>query len=75
MWITITWIIVSIIIASYGEKRKIGFMLALLVSLVFSPLIGIICVALSERKSNDNGRNNSSEKTNKGFDIEQFRKN
>ena len=57
------------------RKKKIGFMLALLVSLIFSPLIGIICVALSERKSNDNGRNNSSEKTNKGFDIEQFRKN
>lgn len=76
MWTILLWIVISVIIASYGEKRKIGFTLALLVSLIFSPLIGFICVALSERKSNGNGQNSSSnEKTDKGFDIEQFRKN
>lgn len=75
MWIVV-WIIVSFIIASYGGQRKIGFVVALLVSLILSPLIGFMCVALSERKNNDGGQNNSSnQNTDKGFDIEQFRRN
>jgi amino acid transporter len=68
------WIILAFIIAYYGGQRKIGFPTALLVSLILSPFIGLICVALSEAKSNDGGQNNTSDHSkNEGFDIEQFR--
>jgi len=69
-------IIFAFIIASYGGQRKIGFTVALLVSLSLSPLIGFMCVVLSERKNKDDDQNNSSnQNTNNGFDIEQFRRN
>jgi len=70
------WIIIAFIIASYGGQRKIGFIVALLVSLILSPLIGFMCVVLSERKNKDDGNNNPpNQNTNNEFDIEQFRKN
>jgi len=59
-------VIASIIIASYGGKRKIGFGVALAVSLLLSPLIGFICVALSQRID-------TTPKNQSGFDIEKFR--
>ncbi len=76
MMFVFIWIIVAFIIASYGGQRKIGFIVALLVSLILSPLIGFMCVVLSERKNKGDGHNNSSnQNTDNGFDIEQFRRN
>jgi hypothetical protein len=42
-------IILSCIVAHYGKKREIGYLNAFLVSFVFSPLMGFICVALSDK--------------------------
>ena len=47
--IIIVWIILTIILAWYGGYRKIGFWGAFFLSLLLSPLIGLIAVALSEK--------------------------
>ncbi|MGB0976407.1 MAG: SHOCT domain-containing protein [Prolixibacteraceae bacterium] len=44
------WIIFSFVIASIGSNRKIGFGGALILSLIFSPLIGLIIVLCSSKK-------------------------
>ena len=46
-------IILSCIVAHYGKKREIGWLDSFFASLLFSPIIGFICVALSD-KLNDN---------------------
>lgn len=77
MWILI-YIIVCFILAAYGEKRKIGFWGTLIVSALLSPIIGFMCVALSERKQNDNNNDrdfNSGSHKDAGFDIERYRSN
>ncbi|MCA0428356.1 MAG: SHOCT domain-containing protein [Bacteroidetes bacterium] len=43
------WLPLTFVVGWYGADRKIGATAALLISLIFSPLIGLICVALSER--------------------------
>ena len=43
----IIWIGLSVLCAILGNNRKIGFFGAFIVSFLFSPLIGIIVVALS----------------------------
>lgn len=47
----ILWIVLSFIVAFIGSGRKIGFGFSLLLSLLFSPLIGLIIVAISKSKS------------------------
>jgi hypothetical protein len=47
----IAWVILSIIIGALGKDRKCGFFYAMIASLLFSPVIGAIYVALSDRKS------------------------
>ena len=47
----IIWIILSLVFASLGKTRKIGFGRALLICLLFSPLIGLIVVLISEKHS------------------------
>lgn len=49
--IIIIWIILSILIAALGRKRKIGFGRALLICILLSPLIGLIFVLVSEKHS------------------------
>lgn len=68
--IILFWIIISFVLAIYGGKRKIGFGVSLLVSLLLSPLIGFICVALSERIQNNKAKNNYND-----FDINNYRQN
>lgn len=51
--IFITWILLSFLVAFFGSSRKIGFGVALLVSLLLSPLIGFICLILSKDKQTD----------------------
>lgn len=43
-------VLLSFVVASQGEYRKIGFWGALFISLIFTPLIGILVVLASERK-------------------------
>ena len=49
MWI-FAWIILSVIVAFLGKDRSCGFLGALLLSLLFSPIIGILIVIASKRK-------------------------
>ena len=53
------WIILSLFVGMIGYKNKIGFSLALVWSIVFSPIIGLLIVLrykrvkkIFERKSN-----------------------
>ena len=75
MEIFLIWLISSFVIASYGANRKIGFGLALIACLFLSPLIGAICVALSERNNNNDKTNKPPGETTTGFDIERYRAN
>lgn len=49
--IVILWIILSILFASFGRNRKIGFGRAFLICILLSPLIGLIVVLISEKHS------------------------
>jgi len=49
--IGILWIILSILFASLGRNRKIGFGRAFLICILLSPLIGLIVVLISEKHS------------------------
>jgi hypothetical protein len=49
----IGWIVLSIIVAFIGSSKTIGFFFSLLLSLLFSPIIGLIIVALSKSKQTD----------------------
>ena len=71
--VTILHVLISLIIGYYGAQRKIGFLLSFLISLLGTPLIAIICVLLSEKRS-DNDRFGDGQKQEKHFDIEQYRK-
>lgn len=65
MGLIILWIIFSLIVAHYGEERKIGRGGTLLVCLIFSPLIGLIVLLSSEKKlKKENINFNSNIKTN-----------
>jgi hypothetical protein len=48
MGIVFGWIILSFIIGIVGSNRKIGFLSALFISLIFSPLIGLIFTLISK---------------------------
>jgi tetratricopeptide (TPR) repeat protein len=50
------WFIFSIIIGAIGEKRKIGFAGGFFLSLLLSPLIGLIIVLVSEKKEVNTGQ-------------------
>lgn len=43
----LVWVVLSIIVAFVGMEKRIGFVLAFLSSMVFSPIIGIIVTMLS----------------------------
>lgn len=47
----ILWVVLCFVIASFGSDRKIGWAGAFFVSLILSPLIGLIVVAISSKKS------------------------
>lgn len=53
MYIFIVWLIFSFLIAYLGTNRKIGFGGALAISLIFSPLIGLIFVLTSKDLQTD----------------------
>jgi hypothetical protein len=49
--IVILWIVLSILFASLGRNRKIGFGRAFLTCILLTPLIGLIVVLVSEKHS------------------------
>lgn len=51
MEIIFGWFLFSIIVGAIGSNRKIGFGMALLASLLLSPLIGLIITLVSESNS------------------------
>jgi hypothetical protein len=48
----ILWIVFSFIVGSLGKNKNIGFGYAFIISLLFSPLIGLIFVLFSANKIN-----------------------
>jgi len=51
----ILWnILLALVVAHYGQKREIGWLDSFFASLVFSPIIGFICVALSDKLNDKN---------------------
>ena len=44
-------VVLTIIISIAGKKRKIGFWISLLLCIFFTPIVGLIAVLLSEKKS------------------------
>ena len=59
--IFVSWIILSFLVAMAGSGRKIGFFGALILSLIFSPVVGIIGVALSAREEEKKSTFNEAE--------------
>lgn len=53
MAIFVSWIFLSFIIGFIGDSRKIGFTGAFFVCILLSPLLGIIVVLSSKRKSDE----------------------
>jgi len=51
MGVVIVWIILSFLIASAGSSRKIGYLQSLFISLLLSPIIGLIVVLFSDKNS------------------------
>lgn len=45
------WIFSIIAVSIKGKERKIGFWIALLLSVLFTPILGLIAVLLSEKKN------------------------
>lgn len=56
MGIFFTWIILSFIVGFIGSDRKIGFGGAFFISLIFSPLIGLIFTLISKTKEEEKYR-------------------
>jgi hypothetical protein len=50
-FLIVLWLLVSFALAFAGKSRRIGFTQALVVSLLLSPLIGLIIILLSEKNS------------------------
>lgn len=48
--IYISWIALAIVCGALGDYRKVGGITAFFIALIFSPIVGFIVVALSERK-------------------------
>lgn len=46
----VTWVIFSFLVALFGATRGIGFSKSLLVSVILTPLVGIIAALLSKSK-------------------------
>jgi hypothetical protein len=46
----ILWVAFCFVVASFGKDKNIGWGGAFVVSLIFSPLIGLIVVAISSKK-------------------------
>lgn len=46
--IVVLWVALAFVVAAFGGKRNIGFGLAFILSIIFSPLIGLICVLISD---------------------------
>lgn len=53
MEIVILWLLFSVIVGALGASRKIGFFGAFFISLLLSPLIGLIVTLFSKDKQTD----------------------
>lgn len=51
MGIAIAWIVLSFVVGFVGDGRKIGFFGAFALSLIFSPLVGILITLASSSKA------------------------
>ena len=57
--IIILWVLFTVIVAFYGDSRKLGFGWTILISVLLSPLIGFIVAAASEKKDKKSDSVNS----------------
>ena len=58
MGIFFAWIIFSIVVGAIGSNRKIGFFGAFLLSLLLSPVIGLIITLVSKDKDEEEYKKN-----------------
>ncbi len=57
----IWYLVLCIIIGEFGDDRKLGFWKAFLLSLLFSPLFGLLFVLASEYETNETAINYKSD--------------
>ena len=67
----IIWILLAFLVPNQGGNRTIGYWPSFFISLLLSPLIGILIVLASSRKYSKNHNSNSSG----SFNIDDFRQN
>ncbi len=67
--VAIIWITISIGVAFWGETKETGFVKALILSLVFSPVTGLIIVLLSDKRSTCVGNMPGTDESKKGFPV------
>mgnify|MGYP006439208849 CR=1 FL=1 len=65
----IVWITLTIVVGAIGSGRRIGGPMAFLLSLILSPLVGLIIVFVSPSKE----ENNASTQTGETFEEQQAR--
>jgi len=51
MFFYIPWVILSVVVANLGDSKTIGYWGSLLISLFFSPIIGLLFVIASSDKA------------------------
>lgn len=68
------WILLSLIVAAFGSRRRIGFWFTLFISILFSPLIGILAVVLSEKSTSGSNAAQYSRKADKALNSNNVEK-
>jgi hypothetical protein len=53
MVIFVLWVVFCFVVASIGSGRKIGYGAAFFISLLLSPVVGLVLVLVSERKADE----------------------
>jgi hypothetical protein len=72
MLFLIVWVIIAAVVAMAGDGRKIGYWGAFWVSVLLSPLIGLIVALFSDRVENVNGQQTQTGKTGGPDRVEQL---
>ncbi len=54
MDIIILWVALSLIVAVIGKSRKIGFWVAFFLSIILTPVIGLVLALTSRKLINEN---------------------
>lgn len=50
MFVFIVWVLVSVLVGKYADSKGLSFWGHVILSLAFSPIIGFLIAAISDRK-------------------------